>query len=76
MVANRTLVLLALCAATGMVPAQQAPQAPPKADPRVEVAAHIPGTRPEELRATAVPGIYELTRGADIVYVTASTTRP
>jgi thiol:disulfide interchange protein DsbC len=71
MVANRTLVLLALCAATGMVPAQQAPQAPPKADPRVEVAAHIPGTRPEELRATAVPGIYELTRGGEIVYVTA-----
>ncbi|HWX70515.1 MAG TPA: DsbC family protein [Steroidobacteraceae bacterium] len=71
MVANRLLVLLALCGAAGMVPAQQAQQAPPKADPRVEVASHIPGTRPEELHATAVAGIYELTRGADIVYVTA-----
>src|SRR4029077_1109671 len=67
---NRLLVLLALCGAAGMVPAQQAQQAPPTADPRVEVASHIPGTRPEELHATAVAGIYELTRGADIVYVT------
>jgi len=48
-----------------------AQQAPPKPDPRVEVASHIPGARPDELRPTAVPGVYELTRGADIVYVTA-----
>ncbi len=68
MIAHRLLVLFALCCAAGSVPAQQAPA---KADPRAEVAAHIPGTRPEELRPTAVPGIYELTRGADIVYVTA-----
>ena len=68
MIAKRLLVLLALCGATGGVPAQPAP---PKADPRAEVAAHIPGARPEELRATAVPGIFELTRGAEVVYVTA-----
>jgi thiol:disulfide interchange protein DsbC len=68
MVAHRLLVLLALCCAAGTVPAQQTPN---KADPRAEIAARIPGTRPEELRATAVAGIYELTRGADIVYVTA-----
>ena len=68
MVAHRLLVLLALCCAAGTVPAQQTPA---KADPRAEVASHIPGARPEELRATAVAGIYELTRGADIVYVTA-----
>ncbi|HEY6823953.1 MAG TPA: DsbC family protein [Steroidobacteraceae bacterium] len=68
MIAHRLLVLLALCCAAGTVPAQQAPN---KADPRAEIAARIPGTRPEELRATAVAGIYELTRGADIVYVTA-----
>ena len=68
MSAKRLLVLLALCGAAGAVPAQPEP---PKADPRVEVASHIPGARPEELRTTAVPGVWELTRGADIVYVTA-----
>jgi len=73
MVGNRLLVLCALCAAAGVVGAQPQtqPPTPPKADPRAEVAAHIPGARPEELRATAVPGVYELTRGADIIYVTA-----
>ena len=68
MSAKRLLVLLALCGAAGAAPAQPEP---PKADPRAEVAAHVPGARPEELRATAVPGVWELTRGADIVYVTA-----
>jgi thiol:disulfide interchange protein DsbC len=68
MIAYRLLVSLALCCVAGVVPAQQAP---PKGDPRAEIAAHIPGARPEELRPTAVAGIYELTRGADIVYVTA-----
>ncbi|MBV9724310.1 MAG: DsbC family protein [Gammaproteobacteria bacterium] len=67
MIAYRLLVSLALCCVAGVVPAQQAP---PKGDPRAEIAAHIPGARPEELRPTAVAGIYELTRGADIVYVT------
>ena len=71
MVARLLLLLLVLCGAAGVVPAQTPAAVPAKADPRVDVAAHIPGARPEELRATAVPGIYELTRGADIVYVTA-----
>ena len=64
-------------------PAQQpqaqqsaAPQSPAKADPRVadprvEVASRIPGTKPEELRATPIAGMYELAHGADIAYVTA-----
>jgi thiol:disulfide interchange protein DsbC len=39
-------------------------------DPRVVIASRIPGTKPEELRATPVPNIYELTRGAEIAYVT------
>jgi len=41
------------------------------ADPRAEIAARIPGARADELRATVVPGLWELTRGAEIVYVTA-----
>ena len=69
MIAKRLLVLLALCGVAGAVPAQ--PEPPKAPDPRAEVAAHIPGARPEELRASAVPGIWELTRGADVVYVTA-----
>jgi thiol:disulfide interchange protein DsbC len=68
MVAHRVVVLLALCATAQVVSAQQTA---PKADARVEVATHIPGARPEELRASPVPGVYELERGADIAYVTA-----
>jgi thiol:disulfide interchange protein DsbC len=74
MIAKRLVVLLALCGAAGAIPAQPTPSAPAKSDPsdpRVEVAAHIPGARVDELRATAIPGIYELTRGSEIVYVTA-----
>jgi thiol:disulfide interchange protein DsbC len=44
--------------------------APSKGDARAEVAAHIPGTRPEDVRATPVAGVFELTRGLDIAYVT------
>jgi thiol:disulfide interchange protein DsbC len=54
-------------------PPSQAAPAPPatKGDPRAEVASRIPGTRPEELRPSPVAGVYELTRGADIVYVSS-----
>ena len=48
-----------------------APQPAGKADARGDVAAHLPGTRAEDLRPTPVAGIYELTRGTDIAYVTA-----
>ena len=70
MVTKRLVVLLVLCGAAGMASAQPQPQPPKATDPLAEVAARIPGARPEELRATAVAGIYELTRGADVVYVT------
>lgn len=64
-------------------PAQQSPaqqgaaqhpapqQTPGKTDVRAEVATHIPGARADELRPTPVPGIFELTRGTDVAYVTA-----
>jgi thiol:disulfide interchange protein DsbC len=40
-------------------------------DPRVELAAKIGGgAKAEELRASPVPGVWELARGADIAYVT------
>ncbi len=40
-------------------------------DPRIALAAKIPGARPQDLRATPVPGIFELTHGTDVSYVTA-----
>jgi thiol:disulfide interchange protein DsbC len=44
--------------------------APAKVDPRIEISSHIPGTKPDEFRATPIPNIYELTRGSEIAYVT------
>lgn len=41
------------------------------ADPRIALAAKIPGAKPEDLRPTPVPGVFELVHGADISYVTA-----
>ena len=71
MVAKRMLAVLTLCALAGAIPAQQSePKADSKVDPRVEIATRI-GAHPEELRASPVPGLYELTRGSDIAYVTA-----
>jgi thiol:disulfide interchange protein DsbC len=65
----RLMLLLALCAVAGAIPAQQ-PQSKASPDPRIEVANRI-GARVDELRATPIPGVYELTRGFDIAYVTA-----
>jgi thiol:disulfide interchange protein DsbC len=42
------------------------------ADPRAEIAARIPGgAKPEELRESPIPGVYELARGTDIAYVSS-----
>ena len=35
------------------------------------VAAHVPGAKPGDLRATPIAGLYEFRQGADLVYVTA-----
>jgi len=51
--------------------AVQAAKAVAADDPRVALAAKIPGAKPEDLRATPVPGIYELSHGTDISYITA-----
>jgi len=71
----RTLLLLgaigltASFMATAQVPAgQKSPEA--SADPRVEIASKIPGTKPDDLRESPIPGMYELAKGTDIAYVT------
>jgi len=44
---------------------------PSKADLRIELAKKIPGAQPDDLRPSPIPGMYELTRGSDIAYVSA-----
>jgi thiol:disulfide interchange protein DsbC len=61
------LVLASACACVAFGADQTAPQV----DPRIELARKIPGTTPDELRASAIPGMYELVRGTDIAYVTS-----
>lgn len=41
------------------------------ADPRAAIASKIPGVRAEDLRPSPIPGVYELSRGADIAYVSS-----
>ncbi|HEY8507917.1 MAG TPA: DsbC family protein [Steroidobacteraceae bacterium] len=70
MTSSRALVLSGLISATFAVTLLTSPAfADPAKDPRVELAGKIPGARPEELRPSPIPGIYELARGADIAYV-------
>jgi thiol:disulfide interchange protein DsbC len=53
-------------------PAAAQPAAPvASGDPRVALAAKIPGAKPEDLAETPVAGVYELTHGADVSYVSA-----
>jgi thiol:disulfide interchange protein DsbC len=80
MVSRVCVLLLGLLSATlpyiasaevAAAPAASVHLSTAKVDPRVEVASKIPGARPEELRASPIQGIYELTRGGEIAYVTA-----
>jgi len=71
MMLKKLVLSLALGLAMGGVAAQPAQPDQAAKDPRVEVAAHVAGARPDELRATPVPGLWELTRNTDIAYVTA-----
>jgi thiol:disulfide interchange protein DsbC len=66
-----TALLVALGAMASLTAQTQAQSAKPAADPRVEIAAKIPGTKPDELRETPIPGVYQLTRGTDIAYVSS-----
>jgi thiol:disulfide interchange protein DsbC len=46
------------------------PQPAASGDPRVEISKKVPGIKPEDLRATPIANIYEMTRGSEIAYVT------
>jgi thiol:disulfide interchange protein DsbC len=78
MLSGKALLLALLSSAALHAAAARQPAAPaaaqpaPGTDPRVEIAARIPGgARADELRATPIPGIWELTRGGEIAYVSA-----
>jgi thiol:disulfide interchange protein DsbC len=68
---------LVACAREASVPAAAAASEPAAApavvsgDPRIALAAKIPGAEPEDLRPTPVAGIYEITSGTDISYISA-----
>ena len=64
MVSRACVLLLGLLSVTSA----NATEAP--TDPRAAIAARIPGATPDQLRATPIPNIYELSRGADVAYVT------
>ena len=82
-----TIVLAALVSAlapSGSAPAQTASPAKAAAkpaagglslstrpDPRAELAKRMPGSKPEDFRPSRIDGLYEYSRGADIVYVSA-----
>ena len=67
------LLALLLALLAGPVLAQDRAALPKadKVDPRVELAAKIPGAKPADLRPTPIAGIYELTHGGDISYVSS-----
>lgn len=70
MASRACILLLGLAGAT--VPFALGAQAlPAKVDPRVELAAKIPGAKPDELRQSPIAGMYELARGGEIAYVSA-----
>lgn len=67
-----TVLSLALWAAAGTGIAEaQIQQKAASPDPRVDLAAKLPGTKPDELRESPIPGVYQLTRGTDIAYVSS-----
>jgi thiol:disulfide interchange protein DsbC len=68
--ASRVWTLLATLAVV-TAPFTVSAQVKQPVDPRVEVAAKIPGAKPDELKVTPIPGVYELTRGGDIAYVSS-----
>jgi len=64
--------LIGLLVLAGMLAqADAAAPATDPSDPRAEVASHLPGAKPDDLRASPIKGMYEYTRGTDIAYVTA-----
>jgi thiol:disulfide interchange protein DsbC len=69
------ILLMATCFVGGafaQTPAAKAdPKADPKADQRATIAGKFDGINVEDVRMSPVGGVYEISRGAEITYVTA-----
>lgn len=46
-------------------------KAPAPVDPRAEIAKKFPGTKVEDIRPSAIPGLFELSLGSDTAYISA-----
>jgi thiol:disulfide interchange protein DsbC len=68
-VISQTAVGQSGMAANPVLPAANAPAG--KADPRVAIAKAIPGVKLEDVRISPVTGVYEVSRGSDISYLSA-----
>jgi thiol:disulfide interchange protein DsbC len=68
---TRTSLIGLLTLAGMLTQASAAAPATDSSDPRIEVASHLPGAKPDDLRASPIKGMYEYSRGTDIAYVTA-----
>ena len=68
---TRALILAMVGAATPLAALAAEPPAAAKPDPRVELASKVPGATPEDVRASPIPGMYEVMRGTDIAYMSA-----
>jgi len=68
-------VLLAALLSAGSAVIAQTQQAPPKGakseDIRAQLAAKLPGAKPEDVRPSAIPGMYEIALGSSIGYISA-----
>jgi len=61
-----------LCCLVAMIGVASAAEPAAKAaDPRVLIAQKFPGVKPEEVRPSPLPGIFEVSMGADTAYVSA-----
>lgn len=67
------MLKIALCCLSALigVTAVAAEPAVKASDPRAVIAQRFPGVKPEEVRPSPLPGIYEVAMGADTAYVSA-----
>jgi thiol:disulfide interchange protein DsbC len=62
---------VALAQSAGGAPAAAPAKAPAKEDPRAAIAKKFGDVKPEDVRISPVNGLYEVTRGAEISYVSS-----
>ena len=66
--AKSWVLLLSLCAAPAVL--AQSPDKPgARPDVRLDISRKFPGTKVDDVRVSPVPGVFEVMRGTDVVYV-------